>query len=600
VSLLLCFLTLVIQGFASWTVAYHFVLLARLPMRVAIGLFAAILLCLVTCTWKQWQPAFRSAKRQWRSLVALLTLASVAGVASLLVDNFNPDDYNFFHRALVQLDHLDQPVLLTETGLAPPGLPPLSMLHVLTSYEPAVACVARGLGVDPLQAYHNGAAMIGVVLLVVVLALLNRHFGMGPGTALAAAGMSLLYLLSDARLPRSYGNILLYCWIGKTLLWGVLLPATLLLALRFLRRPTVGRFTAVALAVVCAPGLSGSGLFLAPALLASAGLAYLAAGRRSSRRVSRVALLGTAAFYCLAIALLASLGVIPRPANIDVWTAGWPTVWWRNLGLVFNQPAVILRDALLVVVIPWFALPRPLARLAVLFCAASCLLVANPVTGPMWVHAVTPAAYWRLVFLLPLGWYAGLLVAAAIRRRPAGFRAIASRAVVVASLLVLVVAWRHSVLWPGRVGQFPLKSPAQLRLPRTEADFARLAAPYLHGHRVLGPETVCLCIALLDPSVRFEALRGTEHIFANAGNREEGLRRMTVQTVLTAGDREWSGDEVASLLRPSLAGDVEALVFADVAPVRRRLAPLLGADAGGTWQCPLTRNGYALLLRTKE
>src|SRR5208282_1213119 len=139
--------------------------------------------------------------------------------------------------------------------------------------------------------------------------------------AFATTGRNCLlgHLASDARESRSFGDLLWHGSNGKVLLFGTLLPWSILLALRFLRRPRMGRFVPLAFAGVCAVGLSGSGLFLFPAELFFVSLAYLFQSRPSWKRFHRAVLGNTASVYCVVIVALALSGAIPRPANTDVW-----------------------------------------------------------------------------------------------------------------------------------------------------------------------------------------------------------------------------------------------------------------------------------------
>jgi hypothetical protein len=409
-------------------------------------------------------------------------------------------------------------------------------------------------------------------------------------------------MVSDVRPQRSYGNILLYAWIGKFLLWGAWLPWTLVLALRFLRCPRFSRMALLLLAGVCAAGLSGSGVFLFPAEIACISLAYLLHAPLSWKRLRRAVLVNAGGGYCLAIAALSLAGTIPRPVNIEAWTRGWPATWWQDLGLVFSHRGLMLRDALLVLLLPWFALARSFARLAMLLGIAVLLIVVNPLTGPLWMRIVTPAAYWRFVFLLPLAWYAGLIVPSLWLKHASRFRAIGSRIAAAVAIIAIAAAWRHSFFWPPHVSsQISIKSPWELRLPRQEAEFARLAIPHLGGRYVLGPESVCNSIALLDSTVRFDAVRGTKHAFAQAGLPEEGLQRLAAQRAVTQGDIERNQSrELAASLRESFARGVDAVVLIDSAPVRRLAMPQLTGSAASAWRPSVAGCGYLLFLRAKE
>jgi hypothetical protein len=252
--------------------------------------------------------------------------------------------------------------------------------------------------------------------------------------------------------------------------------------------------------------------------------------------------------------------------------------------------------------LPWFALARSFARLATLLGIAVLLVVANPLTGPLWMRVVTPAAYWRFVFLLPLAWYAGLIVPSLWLKHASRLRAGGSRIAAIAAIVAIAVAWRYSDFWPPRVSsRISLKAPWELRLPRQEAAFARLAIPHLGGRYVLGPESVCNSIALLDSKVRFDAVRGTQHAFVQAGLRAEGLRRLAAQTAVTQGDIAGNqARELVAALQESFARGVDAVVLADSAPVRRLVLPQLTGSAATAWRPSVAGFGYLLFLRAKE
>ena len=526
----------------------------------------------------------------------------ILGFLTLFAANYNPDDYPFFHRAIVQLDCMDRPFLLTETGVHPGDLPQISILHAMTSYEPAVAFTARLLHADPLGLYQNGCALLGIVLLTVVLSLLYREFRLGPWMALVATLAAVLYLMIDVRLPRSYGAILVSCWTGKVILWATLMPWSIVLASAFLRRPCVSRWVPLFLAGVCAPGLSGSGLFLFPVEVLCVSVAYLLQASPSWKRIRRAALVNTGSLYCAAIAVSALTGAISPPSNIDVWIQGWPAEWWTNLGLVFSSGDVVIRDALLIFLVPWFALPRSAARLAVFLGIAVVLIVANPLAGPIWIRIVKPGAYWRFVFLLPMAWYAGLVASALLRKHGSGLFTAGSRGVAMAAMACVIIAGRHSLLWPSRVASdLHIKSPWELRLPHDDVEFARLAIPHLHDRHILGPQDVCISIALLDPAARFDAVRGTDHCFTNAGQPAEGRRRIAAQKAVTSGDEET--DSVmgpGASVKESLDRGVDAIILIDSEPVRRLVIPQLGGSESAAWKPSVAGCGYALFLRTKE
>jgi hypothetical protein len=523
----------------------------------------------------------------------VLLLGGAVGGGLLFIGNANPDDYNFFHRALAQLGHLDEGFFRHETGLTPAGLPQLSALHVMTSYEPLVAMGAQAAGVDPLWVYQNGCTVIGAMLMVVGFAVLYRTFGVSRALALLATAAALVFMVLDLRPGRTYGSILPYLWTGKVLLWGVVLPWTILFTIRYLRRPLPGRLAVLALLGMAATGLSGSGVFLFPVQVLAVSVAYLALRPLHGRRLRRVVASNAASAYCVAIAALAISGVLPKPADISAWTEGWPQDWWLNLGLVFSSPAVLVRDLIAVFLLPLIALQRPWGRLAGALGLTFVVLIANPLAGRFWMDVVTPGAYWRFAFLLPLAWSAGLVVVALARLPASGPPRVRAVAVSGIYLLSLVVAAQPTFMnAAANLRALHLKPAQASRLPAADSEFAQLASPSLADRTVVCPERACIALALIDPRLRFEAVRGTSHVWANAGDPAEGSRRLAAQSAVTEG-----GPAALPALSASLDQGADALVLANTEQVRSPVLSLLDARAGETWTLAVEQPAYLLLLR---
>jgi hypothetical protein len=564
-------------------------LVAALPARLVWLPFAFLL---APALWLAWASRKRLPRRRrsggaWLAAVCALSLAS--GAFTMILLRPDHDDLTYFHRALAQLEELDRPFFTGDTVHNVPGLPPASVLHVMTSYEPMVALGARLAGVPPLAAYHLAVPFLAGTLLPLVYLLLYRRLRLGRGLALAATAVALLFLVEDGGTHRSFGNVAyVRLWQGKTILWTLLIPATLLLAQRFLQRPTRSNLAFVAMAAVSGVGLSNSGVYLMPLLLLSLGAAHLLSRGVSRRRLAPALLLGLAGFYPLALAGALVTGWLPQPSEEGtLWRTGFPAEWWRNLLLVLGDGAGAARDGLLLLAFPALAPRGPLRRLLPLLAGMVCVLAVNPVAGPLWMELIWPASYWRMAYLFPVPLCAGLLVCAWPLLRP---RRPALRLGV--GLLVLLAAWsahRRSVLSPENRTTF--KAPGEYRFFPRELAFARAVAPRLHGKRVLASEEVVVVLALLDASIRFEAARPGEtlHAFLNAGLREEGERRVAAQNLVAAGWRR-PGSE-AALLR-SLEGSIDALI------VGREFLPAdVMAAASSAWEEAQRDAYYVLLLR---
>jgi hypothetical protein len=532
-----------IAGFAAWTLAYHLTVLGALPAR-RVWVIAALLV----------PPAVvlvaRGRSRRDRRLDAVvgaaLLLAIGAGAMTFVTSSPNLDDLSFFHRALVQLHHLRQPFHLADTLHDTHGIPSLSILHSLTAYEPLMAMGAHAIGLDPLWAYQHVGAFCAAASLALTLVLLSAELGVAPGLSVAAAACAITFLALDGNVIRSFGNVALgRFWQGKCILWSALLPATLLLVYRFLRAPAPRHHAMVVLAGISAVGLSGSGTVVFPALVLSVALADLLALRLRHPGPPLLAVLGSA--YPCAIGLAFAAGVLPRP-DMETWSH-WEPVWWRNAyGYVVGDPSTLVRDLCLLLV-PAFALEGRARLLLVLLPPVIVALFLNPLSGPIVLRVITPANYWRFVYLFPLPLCAGLIVACWTARGRG------RRSVAVLALIAIAAAFRSPVYAAN-----PLGPTAGYELPPAELAFARATLPRLRpGDRVLAPEQVVWTLALLDPTLRFVAGRSIEtpSLFRAAGRADGGMRRAAAQAFVTTGTPAAGAD---AGLRDAIARGLRAVV----------------------------------------
>lgn len=591
--LLLGILEVFLIVFASWTLAYHFSLLVNLPSGLISVPFLSILILLSGFFQRDLRHAFRFQKGDGWFLLGTISLGFVIGVSTIFISNPNPDDFNFFHRALVQLQHLKDPFILTDTGHNISGLPPLSILHVLTSYEHFVAMAATLVGADPLGFYHNVCACIAEILIVIVYVLLYGHFGLKRSQSLCATMGAVLFFLLDLRLNgRSFGNILLYLWVGKVMMWGILIPITFLEAYRYLCCPTPRRLSFVVMTGISAVGLSGSGVFMIPILIFAVSLAYLFTYGFTLRRLKHTILLNCASCYCVVIALGGIVGLLPKPDDTLVWSQGWPSIWWQNLTLVISHSSILIRDLLILFLLPLIAIARPLNRFLHLLTGTLCLIFANPLFGPFWIQMIQPAAYWRLLFLLPLPWCAGLMLPCIMQVIHLESRGVLFYSSVALVMLSMVNAYLFSGMRVHEISEYlHAKKPLEYRLSAPESAFVRSVGHRLDNRNILAPERVVVVLALINPTTRFEATRGTLHTFGNAGLKEEGLRRVAVQDFVGTCKRL---PENHAALRQSFEMGIDAIIISECKDdLQASLFPL-SALSDGPWREAARNNGYIL------
>lgn len=586
-----------LAAFSSWTLAYHLCLALELPARAILLPFGLLLAAAAWPLGRDVGPAFAAARRERGHLAATLALGGAFGVLSLFLLFPNPDDLNFFHRALAQLSMLDEPFLAGDTVFNLAGLEAISPLHSLTSYELGVALGASALGLDPLGTYHNALPVLGSLGLAVTYVALGRELGLRPRAAWVCALGVFLFFFLDTRDGRSFAQVYRTLWLGKSLQWALLFPALVLVSWRYLEAPGLRRLLPVAQGGVCAVGLSGTGVFLAPALLLGCVVAHLAATRpREPRRIAQALALEVGSAYCVGVAALVLSGVLPQPADVSIWAEGaFPPVWWQNLDIALGGTVSLARDVFLLVVVPAYALRGSARRFVWGLGFAPVLLFMNPATGPLWIEAVTPAAYWRLVFLLPLPLCAGLALGAlgAPSTRSSGGRALFALATAAALLGAFALDGTRG---PSPEAFTETKSPFAYRLPPAALAFVRDVAPRLEGRNLLAPAGISWVAPLLVPGLRLEVARRSDtlHHFRNLGRDAEGRRRLLAWRWVGQCTPSEAGEAAA---RASIDGGVDAVVHVVCPGALATLHDGLFEGAPGTWREAARGHGFVLVLR---
>jgi len=596
---MLAIVEIALLTFSAWTLTYQFALLARFPSRPVFIIFAVLLAPLLYFFYQRyrWQTAReeqgqRRGDRWFQAGTAGLALA--AGLFVIIISRPDIDDLDFFHRSLVQVEQPGEPFILYDTLHNLPDLPPISLTHYLTSYEPLAAWAGEITLVGPLQFYHNICAFLIAALISIVYILLYREMGLRRLYALLAAGTVLVFLMIDGNLHRSFGNFgLARCWQGKVILVMLLTPLTLLMSLRYLRSPSGWKFLMVATCGISATGLSGSGIFVIPILVFGISIAFLISDRLSSQRLIRSGMLNLASIYPIALGAAFSLGFIHLPVDTSLWEylMPWPRNWWSNLALVIGGGESIFRDLFILVALPVVCLPKPGARFIVSLSLVFIILFVNPLLGPYGLTILTPGGYWRLVYLFPLPFCAGLFICCfqrgEQRKRLASWRYLTAAVVVLSTALAF-----HSSIFAAWTRY---KSPFSLRFLPRQLELARNTEGKITGHNILGPPQAVWVAALLNPGARFEATRPpiTRHIFRNAGLTGEGERRVAAQMVV------WKGEltpESEYAFHKSLENGVDAIIT-----IKKHL-PLIKdllTRESGNWNIVNERGYFILLLKDR-
>jgi hypothetical protein len=586
---LACLIELVFIVFGCWTVAYQVTVLLALPAQLVWFPLAMVWVptVLVVATRVRSHASLSTSRRPWRMLATTAALSLVTGLFTLVTSRPDMDDVSFFHRALIQVSQLDRPFVTSFTSSDIAGLPQISGLHALTSYEPLMAIAGWELCGDPLWFYQNMGAFLAAVLYPAVLVLWFRHLGLRPAIALASAAAAVIFLLCDGNRHHSFGNTsLVRLWQGKCILWTLVAPAGFCFSYRFLRHPTSYRFLVVVMAGVSGVGLSNSASVFYPTLLLCASGAYLLTYGFSRRRLLRALTLNVGSAYCLGWGAVFAAGLLGH-TDMSVWRTAFEASWTGNLNLVIGGPWGLGRNILLLNLIPWLVLPRRKSRFLMLYCVMLLATVLNPVTGPWVMTVVTPASYWRFMYLLPVPLCAGLVVCCFLPR-PCRFGRFARISGGLLTVAAVTYAYESSSL-----AECHFKQVSDYKLPENEMILARKSAQHLgSGFVVLAAEDPAWVMSLLDPSLRFPSIRAREtiHVFRNGNRTKEGIQRVEAQQLITDGQL---APERLESLRNVLRRGVDAMV------VTAQAYPLIEgllATEGWRWRVAEETSQYSLIV----
>jgi uncharacterized protein DUF6077 len=500
VPLLTVYLEGVVVTLAAWVVAYETVLYAGWPRSALFLLFPVLVVALGAAFLRSWRRRATGASRGERRF-ALGTLLLGGLVASLVLVASRPDADDVPYM-LFPMQEAAQPgkalsVVRFRLPRDHPGLP-VPGLNRNPAYESLVVTAAGVLGLDPLRAYHNYFAALVAITWTLTYAALLRWFRVPSRWVGPALVTTVVLLLLDGNVHRSFGNMsLLRIWQGKVVVFAVLIPLLLLFSLRALGRPSARAFGLVALVSITAVCLNRSAFFMVPILTVCVTLAYVISFGGTRHRLGRAAILilsVTPVLVLPAVALLASSPSMRIVAEIASGAAEATVTWWDTLrSATLGNSVVIARNASCFLLV-FLCVKRPLNRVLPVLALVVCAVGLNPLTGPLWHRLLTTEAYWRLYYLIPLPLAFGLTVLSVRHPRPLRFSAGLRLAALALVAVTFALSFEKAAL--SSKNNVELKWPLEYRFRSLNLAFARQVAPLLAGKQVLAADPVANILAL--------------------------------------------------------------------------------------------------------
>jgi len=559
--------------FSAWTVAYHFVLYARLPagwlyfvFLGALFVFGMLVKIYINLSGKFFiVQMFLNIKSHW-FLLLLSIFTALVSLVNLRPDN---DDVEFFHRAYYQLLHLEQPIATHETTMGRNDLFQLSWLHLATSYEFFISFMSHLVGLNPVLTYQNGAGFVFSAAVPMLYYVIFRSFGISKLYSYACVIGVIVFFFLDGNLHRSFGNVaFVRLWQGKTIVWTILIPLTQLVTWKFLREKSTFGFILLIFIGITGVGFSNTSIYIFPVLVLCVILAFnlnfiVNNEIHEIKRNFKASLLAAAGIAYIHIFILGLLfHLIPTPRDNSSWIVGWPGNWWDNLKLVLGDNTSIIKMVLICFLVPIIVLPVRKATMLILYSVSLIILCFNSLLGRFWMEQVLPGSYWRFVYLLPLPLCSGFIFFG-FTKLLVQFRK--NRRMVILPLVALIMVSAITIAsfkqTSVKFSSTYHKDPFEYNFDPNILHFSKAVQSKLDHKLVLAPVDVVCVIELLNPTIKMEATRSTLHFFVEENLPEEGKKRVNAQKLIEQGIRN---DEAEQDLNQTLKDGVQYIIVSKV------------------------------------
>jgi hypothetical protein len=396
-----------------------------------------------------WAAEDAPLRRTRSPLVAVTAMASAVAVLGL--NRPDMDDAYYLNAAMQTVANPDLAVLSFDGMHGDVTVPIQQLIHRPQTYELLVASVMSWSGISGDFAYFVLLPAMFALLATAVTSTFLRELGVrwfGVGTL-----FWLVLMLAWGDGHRTFGNFgLVRLFQGKGLFLCIGVPVIVLMAKRFMDRPSAGRWLMMALAGLAAVSFTSSGLLIAPVCI---GIALLA-GVRDPRSLIR------SGFGLLAATpVLAILGLVQRELSTQgpLISDGDVATMWSVLGASRGWWVLALLTWLPLLAF-WRALPS--RRWLLAYTGLAFLLVLNGQTAQPLADHVAALFSWRLYWVIPVPLLLSAAFAIAVRGAPNRFGAPAWVALVAAGGLLF------SGPWVPRKGNQTRWTFAQPKRPATE------------------------------------------------------------------------------------------------------------------------------------
>lgn len=516
--ILLIVLELFVGTLAVWVLTFEVALYGRMSVNNLGVVFGVSWILLLLVIAKPCLRRIRVVNRQELAFARnILALGCLVGLLVLVLSRPDADDFSYFQQPMIDAATSDSPFTVAPFYIPFSGKRvEFPFLAENEAWEAMVATMAHLANVDPLLAYHNIFAFLATVLWVITYALLFRRFRIPRNRVWLALTITVIFLLLDGNLHRSFGNFtLLRIWQGKIIAWSILPSLFLLFTLRYFASPSRYRFCLIFLIGSLSYFLNRSTIFLFAVLGTSYAITYLLIFYKNSRRSHRAMAAIAVVIPLWVFGAGLAIYLLPNGISLEsIFTENsgsgrqFGTSWWTSLrNTVIGSPMTLARDVLFLIILPLLAVPRPLNRLLPTASLTIAALALSPLSGPLWYYFFSNV-YWRFYYALPLPLCVGL---AAHLVSPSGSSRLKPlNRLILGATLVVVTGLNVQRPAASAANQVEFKHPLEYRFHGETLRFAREVAPRLKGKTVLAPKQMAIILGMTEyDTIQLSYIRST-------------------------------------------------------------------------------------------
>ena len=460
-------------------------------------------------------------------MIALVILCLAAASVNIFTLRPDADDFSYLHRALHAADHLADPIILEHTSHELTNLPPISPVHLLTSFEVSEALFAKLFGLPIIFFAHQVVGALVLLLTPLSYFQLFRALGFVSTQALLGTLGALVFLVISGDFHQDWGNFtVVRAWQGKCILVLLVLPFIANVVIRFMYRGKKEDLVRMFGLMLLGIGLSSSAFFLLPYSFGLLSVAICLAQGMNRSLIRRF--FGICSVLVIP-GILVTAALSPffhQLTNADVWVGTEPRTPVQWLSLVIPT----WTDVLIYSVVWSFCLviaDRQTPQKAFLFYSlAATLILLLPGVSDLLMYLTKPGVYWRLAYASLMPAVVGFSAAATL-----GSLSHSRTKVAFCAACFLFMATTKNYAVTANVLSLPHKekfAPEQVRATD------EIAPKLRRGAIVAAPESILIVLGLHRPDLRFLTTRSLEtlHVFRNFPEQAEADRRISLADFL--------------------------------------------------------------------